>query len=109
MESRLDDKLKRVDISLDDTEGYTMSVHKANQWQHKVMGSINLLTSSIAFADVLSGDRILLTITKADSVLLATEVIVFFEDWNRIRFEGFEPAYCDRELTYPEEMTYWAQ
>ena len=105
VELRLDDKLKRVDISLDDTEGYTISFTLGSP--SRCAGTIKLCASTEAFVEVVSGDRIILTITRLGEVLLRMKVEITLNTWNAFSYEGFE-CYRDGSLGFEEAML-WAR
>jgi len=102
---RQDDNIKQIDICLDDTDGYTLCFRMGNPSRFE--GTIKLCAPTEAFVDVESGDRILLTITRLNAVLLCMEVEISLDAWNTFSYKGFE-YYQDNSLSV-EEWARWAR
>ena len=104
-ELRQGDKIKCVDISLDDTDGYTICFNLGNPSRFE--GTIKLCATTEAFVDVESGDYIILTVRRLGAVLLCMRVKITLDSWNTFSYEGFEWHY-DGSLGL-EEWIRWAQ
>ena len=99
------DKIKQIDISLDDADGYTISFNLGNP--SRSSGTIKLCATTEAFVDVESGDQIVLTIRRHGAVLLCMPVKISLDAWNTFSYEGFE-WHRDNSLSL-DEWIRWAQ